>query len=136
MNRAMEKKSQLKLSLTKFSEVSHGRFQSHIISWADIIRFILLGMPLGVDDTLIFPPIECWLADLSTSNPMCLDCESKFSTSNTPDAFLVVLPCANDSLAMVLGICARCMEKNLEEMVSRWLKQIWPDIHRITEGNA
>jgi hypothetical protein len=81
-----------------------------------------------------------WIAAAEAKKPgdemLCLDCNIRFDGITVPAAFLTALPLFEGKVGVVSGICASCLQGNLDEKLKRRLPMMFCNFELKTVGHA
>jgi hypothetical protein len=129
MNRAERRRWQK--NVRRFTRACAGVLESYIVSAQDRTRLMLAalcGEPTGV---ALAQAISIWTEQAMKpgAKTLCLDCDTVFRPDVVPAAYAVSLPFANHECAIVTGVCASCAERDLQQVMLRRLRAIWPGIY-------
>lgn len=120
--------------LEQFHQACNGAFEGYVIQTSD--RHALDPAYFASDRTacLIINSIGSWLAKMAAGqqHPLCLNCDTQFSTKTPPLAFAVAIPFAAASTTQTLtsGICERCVTEagdNLLALAIKCWRKVWHD---------
>jgi len=130
-------------AIREFHKQCRGAIEAVIVTRHDapaLTAALMLGDPKA---DVVVGAIETWLGGAATKkhdhSPLCLGCDTRFHRdSPPPTAFVLAIPFASPSCAMVSGVCGACAEReaDLLAMAMRFWRQIWPTMYRTDAGQG
>ena len=120
-------------------EVRGGAIEYFFCSYSDLIEKMALASLLhnNVLAGKVLLGVADWINQMANIKPLCLNCDTEFTPSSLPKGFLIALPFANKSTALITGICGRCFAlEDLDERAFQQMKKMWPEGYRITQRGS
>lgn len=128
----------------RFHCATKGAVESYVIPVSDCLRLYACAVLGDATATALANSIRIWAREAAQREATapnkkfaCLNCDTQFGPSTgEPVAFSITMPFADQSCAIVTGICGTCVDggEELQRMALRHLRVIWPDAYSVERG--